>query len=457
VRRQFRLALLLAACAPAALAQFQLSYVSAFGVQQVPPVLDFGEVNAGEALTVSFSLQNVSSAPATLNALALAGAGFTLPVPTLPVTLVPQGTFDFSATFQAAAPGSYSAVLRATGISVLLTATVLPALAYQVITAAGPQPLNGSLDFGTVTLGSSAVLRFSILNQNSQPLLIPIIAVAGADFSLSGASPSGTLLQPLASAAFAIAFTPSQAAGRSGSLTIGGNAYPLTGTGQAPPLPKASLRVTLAQPASAQQGSIAGTFDSAPLTSASGSVTMSFAAAAGIPSGAAADPAMTFAPGGQTAAFTAEPGSSSANFGGQPSAAFATGTTAGTLTFSLQFGGVTTQQTVLVAPAAVGFTAVRGTRESGALTVQATGFDNTRSGGKLTFTFYDSSGNAILPGAIASDATSNFASYFQSSALGGIFALTAVFPVTGSTSEVSAFEMSIANSVGSTDSGRTSF
>jgi len=48
VRRQFRLALLLAACAPAALAQFQLSYVSAAGEQQAPPVLDFGEVNAAK-------------------------------------------------------------------------------------------------------------------------------------------------------------------------------------------------------------------------------------------------------------------------------------------------------------------------------------------------------------------------------------------------------------------------
>jgi hypothetical protein len=254
-----------------------------------------------------------------------------------------------------------------------------------------------------------------------------------------------------------VAFTPSQAAARSGSLTIGGNAYPLAGTGQAPPLPKASLSVTLAQPLSEQQGSVAVTFDSAALASASGAVTMSFSAAAGIPSGAAADPAMTFSSGGQTATFTVGPGDKSANFGGHPSAAFATGTTAGALTFTLAFGGTTTGQTVVLAPAAVGLTAVAGTRQSSSITVQATGFDNTRGAGTLSFTFYDSSGNAILPGAIPADATANFASYFQSSTLGGVFALTAVFPVTGSPSQVSAFVMQIANSEGSTTSARIAF
>jgi hypothetical protein len=456
MRGRLRLALLLAAGAPAALAQFQLFQASGSGEQPVGAVFSFGTLDTGASATASFSLQNTSSAAAQLTGLTLVGAGFTASAPPLPATIASQGTFDFSVRFQAAAPGSYSATLQTGGISVLLTAIAAPTLTYQVITAAGPQPLGGPLDFGTVTLGSSAVLRFAILNQTAQPLSVPVIAVSGADFSLNGVSPSGTLLEPLASASFAIAFTPSQAAARSGSLAIGGNAYPLTGTGQAP-LPTASLSVTLPQPLSAQQGSVAVTFDSAPLTSASGAITMSFSAATGIPSGSAADPAMAFASGGQTATFTVAPGARNASFGGQPSAAFGTGTTAGTLTFTLEFGGIATAQTVVLAPAAVGLTAVGGTRQSGSVTVQATGFDNTRSAGKLSFTFYDSSGNAILPGAITADATGNFASYFQSSTLGGVFALTAVFPVTGSPAAVSAFVMGIANSAGSTTSTRIAF
>lgn len=454
---RFRLALLLTACSPAALAQFQLFQVSGSSTQPVGAVFSFGTLNTGASATASFSLQNSSSTPATLASLTLAGPGFTLSAPALPATIAPQGAFGFSVSFQAATPGSYSATLQGGGISVLFTAIAAPTLTYQVVTAAGPQPLSAPVDFGTVTVGSSVVLRFAILNQTAQPLSVPAISVSGADFSLSGATPSGTLLQPVGSASFAVAFAPSQAAVRNGSLTIGGTVYALTGTGQAPPLPKANLSVTLPQPLSAQQGSIAVTFDSAAPAAASGTVTMSFTAAAGIPSGLPADPSIAFASGGQTANFTVGAGQSTASFGGQPAAAFATGTTAGTLTFTLTFGGVVTRQTVVVAPATVGLTAVSGTRQSGSITVQATGFDNTRGAGKLSFTFYDSSGNAILPGAIAADATSNFASYFQSSNVGGVFALTAVFPVTGTPAQVSAFVMTIANSAGSATSARVSF
>jgi len=457
VRAKFRLALLLTACSPAALAQFQLFQVSGSSTQPVGAIFGFGTLSTGTSASASFSLQNAGSAPATLTSLTLAGSGFTLSAPALPATIAPQGTFAFSVSFQAASAGSYSATLQGGGVSVLFTAIAAPTLTYQVITAAGTQPLGASVDFGTVTLGSSTVLRFVILNQTAQALTVPAIAVSGADFSLSGTSPSGILLQPVGSVNFAVAFAPSQAGVRGGSLTIGGTVYALTGTGQAPPLPKATLSVTLPQALSAQQGSIAVTFDSAAPVAASGTVSMSFAAAAGIPSGLPADPSIAFASGGQMANFTVGAGQSTASFGGQATAGFATGTTAGTLTFTLTFGGVVTRQTVIVGPAAVGLTAVSGTRQSSTIAVQATGFDNTRSAGELTFTFYDSSGNVILPGAIMADATANFATYFQSSTVGGVFALTAVFPVTGTAAQVSAFVMTIANSAGSTASARVSF
>lgn len=457
MRTRFRLALLLAACSPVALAQFALFQVNGSAEQPVGAVFGFGSLDTGATATASFHLQNTGSTPATLASLTLAGTGFALSAPLLPATIDPQGTFDFSVSFRGAAPGSYSATLQGGGITVLFTATATPTLTYQVITAAGTETLGGTLDFGTVALGASAVLRFAILNQTAQALSVPAIAVTGADFSLTGATPSGTLLQPTGSASFAVTFTPSQAASRSGSLTIGASSYSLTGTGQSPPLPKASLQVTLPQAASAQQGSLAVTFDSATLAPASGAVSMSFSPAAAIPSGSPADPAIAFASGSQTATFTVSAGETTASFGSQPAAAFATGTTAGTLTFSLTFGGTTQQQTVTVAPAVVGLTAVAGTRQSESITVQAAGFDNTRSAGKLSFTFYDSSGNAIQPGAIAADATANFASYFQNSTLGGVFALTAVFPVTGSPSQVSAFVMTITNSAGGASSARVSF
>jgi hypothetical protein len=92
-----------------------------------------------------------------------------------------------------------------------------------------------------------------------------------------------------------------------------------------------------------------------------------------------------------------------------------------------------------------------------AVTVDVTGFDNTRSAGMLTFTFYDASGNAIPPGAIAYESASAFDTYFGTSNDGGQFAVSAYFPVTGNPSQVSAFTVALANSIGTATSARESF
>jgi hypothetical protein len=88
--------------------------------------------------------------------------------------------------------------------------------------------------------------------------------------------------------------------------------------------------------------------------------------------------------------------------------------------------------------------------------VDLTGFDNTRTAGPLTFTFYDTSGNPIGGGPIEANGTASFAAYFQNSA-GGTFTLTAVFPVSGNTGQVVEFQAVVTNSAGSATTARTAF
>jgi hypothetical protein len=171
----------------------------------------------------------------------------------------------------------------------------------------------------------------------------------------------------------------------------------------------------------------------------------------------ATDSAIAFASGGQTTAFTVGAGASQAQFGGASSAAFQTGTTAGTLVFTIDFGGATSRQSVTVPAVPVGITAIAGARQAAGVSLQLTGFDNTRTAGKLVFTFYDAGGNAIAPGAITADSTSSFTGWFENSTLGGVFALTAVFPVTGTVSQVASFEVQLINSAGTTRTPRTNF
>ena len=111
--------------------------------------------------------------------------------------------------------------------------------------------------------------------------------------------------------------------------------------------------------------------------------------------------------------------------------------------------------------AAAVVTAVQGTRSPANspanVEIRVTGFDNTRSLSQLSFTFYNASGSVIAPGAIRLDAAADFARYYATSDVGGTFLLRAVFPVTGDTSVIAAFDVSLTNASGLTATPRTSF
>jgi hypothetical protein len=559
--RFLRVALLAASLAPAGYGQFSFSLVSGCVEQPASAVCNLGSVYPNQADTVNFLLRNTSSATATVTVLAAAGAGFTVNGPALPFTLASQAAVSFTVTFLAPGAGSYSAVLQSDGVSLLLLATVVPWLTYEVDTATGLQPLGaGPINFGAVDLGSSAVLHFVAVNQMTVVLTAPAIAVPASDFALSGAAPGGLALPPGQSADFYVQFTPTATGARTGSLVIGNQAYALvgtgvqltyevdagaglqplgagpvdfgsvelsvsvvrhfavanqttvvltapaiavpasdfalngaapgglavppgqsadfyvqftptatgartgslvighssyalTGTGVEPPLPNPGLSISLPQTLSDQQGAVTVTLDAASQTSGSGTLTLEFLPGPGLTD----DATVAFASGGRTATFTVSPGDTQGQFGAELTAPFQTGTTAGALVFTVQLGGVTAQQTVTILPATVGITLVQGVRSAAGVQVQVTGFDNTRTAGLLAFTFLDAAGNAIAPGAISSNATANFTSYFQSSDLGGVFLLTAVFPVTGDPSQISAFQVQIANSVGTAQTAQTTF
>jgi hypothetical protein len=568
-------AVLAAAFAPAGYGQFSLFVVNGSAEQPAPAVYNLGAVYPNQAVSAHFRLRNTSSGAATVTVLSVAGAGFTLNGPALPAALDPQAAVDFTVTFLSPDAGSYSAPLLSGGTSILLLATVLPRLTYEVDTGAGLQPLGTApVDFGSVQLGSSTVHHFAAVNQMTVVLTAPAISVPNSDFALSGVAPSGTVLQPNQSVAFDVRFSPTVAGSRSGSLVIGdqtyaligtgvepppppppppqltyevdagaglqplgaspvdfgsvelgfsvarhfavanqttvvltapaiavpagdfalsgaapgglalqpgksadfyvqftptaagvrtgslvigGSTYALTGTGVAPPpppsLPNPGLSISLPQALSAQQGAVTVTLEATSATSGSGTLTLDFQPGPGLTD----DAAIAFSSGGRTATFTVSPGDTQGHFGDQLTAPFQTGTTAGALVFTVQLGGVTAQQTITILPTSVGITLAQGARSAAGVEVRVTGFDNTRTAGPLIFTFFDAAGNVVAPGAIHADATPGFASYFQNSGLGGVFLLTAAFPVTGDPSQVGAFQVQIANSAGTVPTARTVF
>jgi hypothetical protein len=412
--------------------QLQFFVVTDTSEKPAPSLYDLGSVYANETATARFRIRNTSAAPAAVTTLAVAGAGFSLTAPSLPVTLAPQAALDFSVGFRAADIGSYSAALRSDGISILLTATVLSRLT-----------LIGSFDFGNLTRGSSMQHRFTVVNETPQVLTVPAIAVQGADFALVGATPSGQSLQPLQSADFTVVFTPTGTGARQGTLVFGDRSYALTGIGSDPPLPRPSLSIDLKQAASAQQGLAIVKFDAPAQTSGTGVVTLDFRGAN--------DPTVAFASGGRTASFQVAPGDT------QASVAFQTGTTAGTLTFTAQVGSASSTASVAIPGAPVGVSATAGVRSTSNVEVRITGFDNTRTIGALSFAFFDAAGNALTASAIQTDASGDFAKYFAGTDLGGTFLLRAVFPVTGDASRIASCDVTLANSTGSSKAPRVLF
>jgi hypothetical protein len=447
--------LLLALCAaPGAWAQFSLYVVNGNVEVPAPAVMDLGSVYPTETASARFRIRNTSSAAAPLSLLAVRGTGFAVNgLPVLPVGLAPQQALEFSVAFQATGIGSYSASLDTEGTSVLLTATVSPGLTVALQTAAGTQTLGAAaVDFGSVQLGGTAARHFLVANLTSFVVQAPGIAVQGSGFALNGTAPAGVVFQPGDSAGFDVVFQPAAAGAASGWLTVGDRTYGLAGAGLPIPLPRPVLDVELAQALSGQQGTVAVQFDATAQTAGTGMLTLDFQPLAN----GATDPAIQLGVVGRSLTFSIAVGDALAQFGGLSAVAFQTGTTAGTLTFTATMGGATDQKTVGIPAAPVTIVAATGTRATGSIEIDITGYDNTRTAGTLVYTFYDASGTAVAPG-ITVDNTRDFAAYFAASTVGGNFMLRAVFPVSGDASRIAGFEAQMTNAAGTTGTGRVKF
>jgi hypothetical protein len=168
------------------------------------------------------------------------------------------------------------------------------------------------------------------------------------------------------------------------------------------------------------------------------------------------DPAIAFlATNGRQLNIDLAAGSQTATYKEQSAIAFQTGTTAGTLTFTVEFVNTAPySQSFTIAPATVHVTSATAVRQNPNLVVTINGYDNTYSAGQLSFTFYDLTGKVIAP--IAVNAATSFQQYFfTNNTAGGAFALQASFPVQGDVTQVGSVAISLTNSQGQTTMTQT--
>ncbi len=416
---------------------------------------DIGTVAPKDFLDTSFRVRNSSASAAWLQGLNIAGSGFSVTtLPALPIELASGEAADFVVRFSPSDTGFYSAYLNINGVRTVLLATAKATLSLATLEGTSGTVLSngGTVDFGSVEHGSQATRRFELSNLTGQPLTVQQLAVSGAGFHGPTGAVTPLTLQPGERVSFEVAFAPQATGPAQGLFELAGRRFVLLGTGTEPDPPKPQIAVEPQTLRGAQQAKISVKLASASRTSVSGELSMQFQA--GVP-GKTSDPAVQFpATGQRTISFTVAEGEAVARFAGQPETEFQTGTTAGSIVFTVKLGPYTESLTVDVPNAPVVVDTARATRTAAGIEVRTTGFDTSRSATRLTFTFFDRQERAVAPGAIQVDGSQAFRQYFLTTDFGSIFTLLAVFPVHGDASQIGAVEIELVNSLGATSSGR---
>jgi hypothetical protein len=440
--------LALAAILPA-IAAAQLQWFTFDGTTEKPitPITDLGTVASGDARDLRIRLRNTGSSTATVQNIAIKAQGYALnPTPLFPIFIAPAGVSEFRVRFAAVTPGSYPAALAVGSLQTMLRATVV---ASATISLANDQigsvlAPGSTLDFGRLKRGTSASQQLRIGNGTGTSLSIQTCAATGTSFRLAGISCPMTLA-PGDAVNATLYFEPQTSGQYQGTLTIDSRAIPLAGVGFDPPLPRPSIRFESLLESGAQRP-LSVQLATPSETKGTGTVTLEFRAADTL---LPDDPAIRFiASGGRILPLVVKEGDTTAQIGSGLSSTFQTGTTTGVIVFTVKLGDYNDQFTFPLAPLPISIDIATLSRRTGTLDVAITGFDNTRTSGKCTFTFYDTGGHVLQPGPIRADWSDLFSNYFRSSRVGGMFAMRATFPVSGDASGIGSVEIEMTNSSG---------
>jgi hypothetical protein len=339
-----------------------------------------------------------------------------------------------------------------------------------------------AIPFSLGSVTGANTLTFLLVNPATSPnnVSVPAITASGTfsigAFTLSS-GPLGAGICPLPTSAntvasslpasiapgyglvFTVTYVPTAYGTSTGTLTIGSSspmqAFQFSGTDTAPLLSGISLAVTPLPLTSQQQANVGVQLSAASPVALTGTISLEFTPSV---TNVTADPAVVFLAnnalqlpisieaGAQAATYTDQAGKAQAAIG------FQSGTTAGTIKFTVSFPNTPIYtQSFTITPAQIQLsTATAVVQSSQVLLVSLSGYDNTYSAGALNFTFYDTSGSAYP--AIAYNAAAAFQSNFFSSTntTGGAFVLQASFPVTGDITKIGSVAVSISNSAGAT-------
>jgi hypothetical protein len=200
----------------------------------MPSAVSFGNVQVESSQTVSETLINSGSSRVSVSQAVVTGAGFSVSGLPMPLTLGAGQSKTFSLTFTPTSAGSAGGnlAIASDASNSVLTATLSGAGVASSSVTANPSSLN----FGTVSMGSSQTLPQTLTNSGSAIVTISQATVAGTGYSVRGPN-LPVVLAPGHSVAFNVRFTPTTGGSAGGNLSITSNAsnpslsIPLSGAG----------------------------------------------------------------------------------------------------------------------------------------------------------------------------------------------------------------------------------
>jgi hypothetical protein len=446
------------------------------------PQLDFGNVSTSATASFTITLANQSNAPLNTPAISIqsrifGSSAFQLNTSTLPTSIPPTSPAKAAPSFTVIfAPGqigltSATLVIGSNKYPLVGTGVVvetIDALQISYVDQTGvrtsPQAAT-AISFGTT---GAAILTFTVANPitSIDPVTVPSLTLSGAAFSAgSGGLPATPVsIPPGQSTTFQVVFSASAAGTYTGTLSIGTRVFSLIGQAPQPvggpgsALPGIDLfcgasACTTQTFTSRQQVHMTVQLNAPAPGESIVTLGMSFTSTV---SGITGDPAVSFiAPiTGRNLQITIPNQQKIGIYNGQSQLTFQTGTTAGTITFTLTYLGEQTKTwTIDIPPSPVQVTSSTAVRSNPNLVLTLTGYDNTYSVNNLTYTFYDTGGHPISstplsPRTVANDFHQYF---FGPNDAGGAFSVQVSFPVlTGDITQIGSVAVALTNSKGST-------
>ena len=211
-------------------------YGTSPGLLVSAPPITFGTVDTGAGgKTLTFTVSNSWDRPETITGSRLPSAPFHVSgLPEAATVLAPQQAVTASVTFNPSHAGRYHSFVTVSGndgsVTLPVSGTAVTGKARMLVTP-------GSLDFGSVKVGTSVTRTFRVTDSGSIFLIITRAAPPAGVFSATIPMPEGITLDPDTAVTQSVTFRPSQAGRFTGEYRLNSSSgqgwitVRLTGTG----------------------------------------------------------------------------------------------------------------------------------------------------------------------------------------------------------------------------------